>query len=124
MWTKPAENTKTDREHRVPLSTRAVEVLRQARKLSRGKLVFPGRKGRSLNNTTFIAALTRAGVDSAPHGFRSSFRTWLQERDDIEHHIAELRISHLGGYTATEQPYARSDMLEQRRPVMQADAIS
>ena len=127
-WVVPPEDMKKGRQHRVPLSTQAIDVLRRARKLlPRGEQVFPGKRGSPMiGEITIAGVLSRAGIGASGHGFRSSFRTWAQERDDMDHHVAELCLSHAGAYTATEQAYARSDLLEKRRDVMQAwaDAIS
>ena len=126
VWTRPADGMKNGREHRVPLSAQALAVLRSARKLSRGALVFQGQRGGMVGVTSVGQVLRSAGIPASGHGFRSSFRTWLQGQSDVPHHTAELCISHSGAFTATEQAYARSDLLEQRRPLMQAwaDAIS
>ena len=70
-WTVPAERMKAGREHRVPLSPRAVEVLGEARALRsrRGDLVFPGRRG-TMAGTAMAHMLRRVGIDAVPHGFR------------------------------------------------------
>ena len=77
-WTVPAMRMKANREHRVPLSKRALEVLAEAAELSDGSgLVFPGmRPGRPLSENTHAKLLRELGFDAVTHGFRSSFRDW------------------------------------------------
>ena len=95
-WTIPAERMKAGREHRVPLSGGACEVLEAARKLPGGQqgLLFPSpRKPGALSNMTMLKILRDAKIDSTVHGFRSSFRNWCEEtgRDD---HAAEQALAH------------------------------
>ena len=82
VWTIPAPRTKTNREHRVPLTGRALEILGEARAVGRGSpLVFPVR-GNPLSNTALSRLLKRLGIGAVPHGFRSSFRDWAAEETD------------------------------------------
>ena len=80
VWTIPAERMKAGREHRVPLSPRALEVLDGAAELFDGAgLVFPSPTGRVLNHATMTSLLRGLGIDAVAHGFRSSFRDWAAE---------------------------------------------
>ncbi len=78
MWTLPAKRMKANREHRIPLSTRAVAVLEEAAELSDGSgLVFPGtRASRPLSENTHSKLLRELGFVTVTHGFRSSSRDW------------------------------------------------
>jgi integrase len=78
IWTVPAERMKAGREHRVPLSPRALTILRQLEELQAGDFVFPGQaRGKSLSNMAMEMVLRRMKIDDATvHGFRSSFRDW------------------------------------------------
>ena len=79
-WRIPAERMKTNREHRVPLSTGALGVLREARALAGGSgLVFPSARGRLLSEATISRMVRDLGIGAVPHGFRSSFRDWAAE---------------------------------------------
>jgi len=120
VWTKPAESMKTGRPHRVPLSRQAVDVLRGARSGTRGGgFVFPGsRPGAMLGNKVMTQALRNAGIAASGHGFRSSFKDWARERD-VDETLSEFALAHVEG-SATVAAYARDDLLEKRRPVMQA----
>ena len=119
VWTKPAESMKTGREHRVPLSRQALEVLVEARKEVRSSHVFPGsRPGTMLGEKVMTQALRQAGVAASGHGFRSSFKDWARQHD-VDEVLSEFALAHVEG-SATVAAYARDDMLDRRRPVMQA----
>ena len=120
-WTVPASRTKAGREHRVPLSPRAVEVLCEAQALrsKRGDLVFPSRGGRALTERGFVQALARLGIDATAHGFRASFRVWAQERTSFPREVCEAALAHTLKDKA-EAAYARSDLFEKRRELMTA----
>ena len=122
VWTVPAERMKMEREHRVPLSGRAIGVLDEARALTggvRGGLVFPGRAGRALRPEAFIQAIKRMGIDATAHGFRSSFRTWAAERTNIPREVAEAALAHENP-NKVEAVYQRSDLFDRRRGLMDA----
>ena len=80
VWTIPGERMKANREHRVPLSGRALDVLREAEEFSSGrKLVFPSPRGKPLSNATLSKLCRDNAIEAVPHGFRSSFRDWCGE---------------------------------------------
>ncbi|MCX7365786.1 MAG: integrase arm-type DNA-binding domain-containing protein [Alphaproteobacteria bacterium] len=121
VWTVPAVRTKTHAPHRVPLSTQALAVLKTAIAIKQDERVFPGfARGRPLSLTGAMQALRRA-TPSSPgitvHGLRSTFRDWCAERGE-DRTLAELSLSHVVG-DETEQAYARSDLLDRRRLLMQ-----
>ena len=119
IWTVPASRMKAGREHRVPLSSRAIEVLREARTVGDGRgFIFPNR-GRPIGNTGFVQALRRLGIDATAHGFRASFRTWAQERTNVPREVCEAALAHTLKDKA-EAAYARSDLFERRRELMEA----
>ena len=119
VWTLPAERMKANREHRVPLSGRALEVLDDAAELSEGSgLVFPGsRRGRPLSENTHAKLLRELGFDAVTHGFRSSFRDWAAEQTHTPHAVMEAALAHTIKNKA-EAAYARSDLFEKRRLLM------
>ena len=110
---------KANREHRVPLSGRALEVLDQARELSDGSgLVFPSKRtGRPVSDWAFAALRRRADIDATLHGFRSSFRDWTAE-NGMDHAVAEAALAHVVS-NATEAAYRRTDLFELRRVLME-----
>lgn len=119
-WTIPAERMKSGRPHRVPLSERALELLAEAREIDDGSsLVFPSANGRTLSDVTLSKLIKQLGIPAVPHGFRSSFRVWASEQTDAPRAVMEAALSHALG-DATEQAYARSDLFEKRRTLMQA----
>ena len=119
-WTVPASRMKARREHRVPLSPRALVVLAEARKIGTGKgLVFPSRRGKILSNMAFNMLLRRLDVgDAVPHGFRSTFKDWTLEETSFPWAVVEAALAHTLG-SATESAYARSDLLDKRRELME-----
>ena len=117
-WTIPSERMKADREHRVPLSERAMEILAEAKSLDGGSgLVFPSRSGRPLSDMTHRKLLRTLGIDCVPHGFRSSFRDWAAEMTDAPHAVMEAALAHVVG-NSTEAAYFRSDLFDRRRALM------
>ena len=98
VWTIPAERMKVNREHRVPLSCRAGEILRTALALRNGgKLVFPNPRGKPLSDMTLSKLLKEQGVQAVPHGFRSSFRDWASEETNHPREVVEAALAHQAG---------------------------
>jgi len=120
IWTLPAGRTKAAREHRVPLSDRAVSILREMEKGKVSEYVFPGqRPNRPLSNMAFEMLLRRAKSEFTAHGFRSSFRDWAGNETNFPRELAEAALSHVVG-DKTERAYRRSDALARRRELMDA----
>ena len=116
VWVIPASRMKAGREHRVPLSPRALAILERMAGIRTGDLVFAGQRGRRpLSGTTLAALVPGATV----HGFRSAFRDWAGEETSFPREIAEQALAHTTG-GAVEQAYRRGDALEKRRGLMQA----
>jgi integrase len=119
-WTIPGRRMKSGRDHRVPLSTRAVEILRQARTLSDGRSwVFPGTQpNKPLSNMAFLKAVPRlTTADMTPHGFRSSFRDWSAEKTSMPRAVCEAALAHVLT-DKTEAAYYRTDLFDRRRDLM------
>ena len=118
VWTVPAPRTKGNREHRVPLCGRALEILEEARRIGRGSpLVFPSVGGKPIGNTAMSDLLRELGIAAVPHGFRSSFRDWAAEETDHPREVAEAALAHKVG-NQIEAAYRRSDLFERRRILM------
>jgi integrase len=121
-WTVPAERMKAGREHRVPLSTRALANLdkMQAHRSANDGFVFSGRKlGKPLSNMAFLMLLRSMGRgDLTTHGFRSSFRDWVAERTNVPSEVAEMALAHAVG-NKVEAAYRRGDLFDKRRRLMQ-----
>lgn len=121
VWEVPAEKMKMRRAHRVPLAARAVEILREAQGFDDGSgLIFPGSKrGRPMSENTMVKLVRELGYNIDVHGFRTSFRTWAQERTNFPREVAELALAHVN-QDRVEAAYARSDLFEKRRAMMNA----
>ena len=121
IWTVPAERMKAGREHRVPLSPRAVAILRKLEKVKTGEFVFPGQsRNKPLSNMAMEMVLRRMKIEDATvHGFCSSFRDWAGNVSNFPREIIEMALAHVIGDKA-EQAYRRGDALEKRRKLMEA----
>ncbi|MCZ2159189.1 integrase arm-type DNA-binding domain-containing protein [Bartonella sp. 220] len=121
IWTIPAENMKGKRdattEFRVPLSTEALKVIKQARLLSRNDFFFSAKGRGPLADSCMSKYMKQTGLDACPHGFRSSLRDWLAETTDAPYEVAETILGHVVG-GQVERAYRRTDYLEQRRVYM------
>lgn len=118
IWTIPEDRTKSGREHRVPLSTGALKALGQAKALgARNGVVFPGLRGKPLSEITMSKLFHRLEIGCVPHGMRSTFRDWCSETG-VQREVAEAALAHVVK-SKVEAAYARSDLLERRREVMQ-----
>jgi integrase len=119
-WTIPAERMKMKEEHIIPLSDRALEVIREAQALGDDGLIFPGmRSGRPMSDMTMSKLVKELGYPVDIHGFRTSFRTWVQEQTNTAHEVAERALAHKTT-NKVEAAYARSDLFEKRRKLMDA----
>ena len=119
LWVIPAIRMKAGSEHKVPLSTRAVEVLEAARRLNpKSELVFPTPKG-GLIGPYHVGRklLARVGAVATVHGFRSSFRNWAGELSGASHDAMERALAHTIDNKA-ERAYNRTVYLDQRRKLM------
>lgn len=115
VWKIPPARTKAGREHRIPLSRPALDVLEWAAALRTSTLIFPGRlAGRPLAGLLFLMP-----PGSTVHGLRSSFRDWAGNTTSFPREPVELCLAHRIG-DATEQAYRRSDALERRREILNA----
>jgi len=118
IWAVPPERMKARREHRVPLSDRAVEILQAAPRLEGCPYVFPSGRGGKLSDMALTGVLRRMDVDAVPHGFRSTFRDWCSERTGYAHEVAEAALAHTIP-SAVERAYRRGDLFTKRARLMQ-----
>lgn len=113
VWTIPASRMKAGRDHRVPLSARAVEILQAVKPLGSAWL-FPAIRGGAMSGMAMSMLLRRMQVDVTVHGFRSSFRDWSAECTSYAHEVCEMALAHVIGNKA-EAAYRRGDMFDKRR---------
>ena len=124
-WRIPASRMKSKREHRQPLSDQAVAVLEKAKALNDGSgLIFPSpqkaKYGKPLSDVTLLKILKDNGLweKSVVHGFRSSFRTWAEEKTSADYAVKELCLAHSVG-SSVERSYQHSDLFEKRRQLLE-----
>jgi integrase len=135
VWTIPS--TKTDTEHRVPLSSAAMSVLAQMGDGDKNGLMFPGATGDALSNMAMASVIVRMNEDrtahalgryvdpkqgnrdATVHGFRSTFRDWTGDRTNVPNHVAEMALGHAVSNNV-EAAYRRSELFDKRRRLMEA----
>ena len=120
LWTVPAARMKAGKEHRVPLSYRAVAIVREMAAQRVGDYVFPGAKrGKSLSDMALLMMLRDLAPGITTHGFRSSFRDWAAEKTNTPSFVAEAALAHVVA-DKVEAAYRRSELLDRRRKLMEA----
>lgn len=117
VWTVPAERMKGGRQHRVPLSDRALAILEDMPEGKSNELVFAGPKGDIPSNNFLSALLKRMDYPITAHGFRSTFKDWARENTAYADEVSELALAHVNN-DATRAAYARSELIEKRRLLM------
>jgi integrase len=119
-WVIPGERMKSGKEHRVPLSARALAIIERMRK-DGAEYIFPGRKaGTPLSNMAMAELLKEMGrTEITVHGFRSTFRDWAAEQTNFPNHVIEMALAHIVG-DKVEAAYRRGELLEKRRQLMEA----
>ena len=121
VWSIPADRMKMDKPHKVPLSSRAVEILGLARQFNESEFVFPGRPGQPLSNMAMLMSLRRMGHESLTvHGFRATFKTWAEERTTFDSLVIEASLAH--EVKGIERHYLRTTFFEKRQSLMDSRA--
>jgi integrase len=121
VWVIPADRMKAGKEHRVPLSDRATNLLTSLRETRTSDFVFPGTTpGKPLSGMAMAMQLRRMKRDAITvHGFRSTFRDWASETTSFPHEVCEQALAHAIG-NKTEAAYRRGDLFDKRRKLMEA----
>jgi integrase len=121
VWIVPANRMKAGREHRVPLSLRALNIVKVMHEVREGDFVFVGQKpGSPLSVMALEMVLRRMKIDDATvHGFRSAFRDWAAECTNFPNEVCEAALAHVIENKA-EAAYRRGDLFEKRRKLMDA----
>ena len=121
VWTVPAYRMKAGREHRVPLSGRALKIVSDLSFVRDGDFIFPGQKpGRPLSAMALEMMLRRMKIDDVTvHGFRSTFRDWAAECTNFPNEVCEAVLAHVIENKA-EAAYRRGDLFDKRRKLMEA----
>ncbi len=126
VWSVPGSRMKAGVDHRVPLTEPAVALLRKMAAVRIGELVFPGQRhdrqkdhDRQLSNMAMAMVLRRMNIEATPHGFRSTFRTWVAEQTRFPHEVAEAALAHTQSDKVVAA-YQRGDLFDKRRELMAA----
>jgi integrase len=121
VWTVPAHRMKAGREHRVPLSARALKIIKALHEVESGEFVFVGHKpGKPLSGMALEMVLRRMKLDDVTvHGFRSAFRDWAAECTNFTNEVCEAALAH-AVTNKVEAAYRRGDLFEKRRKLMDA----
>jgi integrase len=124
VWTVPPRRMKGGREHRVPLSQRARNIVNTMYEGRDSDFVFAGQKpGRPLSVQTFLRLLSRMKIEGVTvHGFRSAFRDWAAECTNFPNEVCEAALAHSIG-NQVEAAYRRGDLFDKRRKLMDAWAV-
>lgn len=119
VWTLTASRTKAGIQHKVPLTKEAVEIIRIARANSNGPYLFPSRRAKPISDAAMSAFMKREGYIARPHGFRATFRTWVEEQTETPFEVKEACLGHKVD-TKMVRAYQRSDRLERRTALLKA----
>jgi integrase len=117
VWTIPKERMKSHREHKVPLSPQAVELLQTCYREDGNPYVFIGARQARLSHASMSQLMQRMGRSETVHGFRSSFADFSHERTAHSNLTIESSLAHAVG-DATERAYRRTDVFNKRRQLM------
>ncbi len=117
VWVIPGSRTKNGKENRIPLVNEALRIIKQAKQSPHQELLFPSLSGKPLSDAAMSAFMKREGYEARPHGFRATFRTWVEEQTETEYEVKEAALGHTVD-TGTVRAYQRSDRLEKRRGLM------
>lgn len=117
VWTVPAERMKAHKEHRVPLSARALDIITRQPRMPDNPHVFASPRGGVLSDMSLSTVCRRMGVEAVPHGFRSSFKDWCRVCTGYADEVSELALAHVND-DKTRSAYARDGLLAKRARLM------
>ncbi|MCU7836735.1 MAG: tyrosine-type recombinase/integrase [gamma proteobacterium symbiont of Taylorina sp.] len=118
IWILPGERTKTGNPHRVPLTEEVLEIVEIARQFDNSEYLFPSLRGKPISDAAMASFMKREGYTARPHGFRATFRTWVEEQIDVPYEVKEAALGHQVD-NETVRAYQRSDRLQKRSILMQ-----
>jgi len=117
LWIIPAERMKAFKEHRVPLTSRAKQLIQKAIEIDPESEYIFSNKGKSMSCNAMLFLINRMGFDITTHGFRSTFRDWVSEATEHSQEVAEMALAH-SIQNKVEKAYRRGDLLEKRKRLM------
>ena len=118
LWVIPPSRMKTSQEFRIPLSSRAMDIVEEVEAYKKNALLFPSVRRGVMSGATLTKLCKDLQISGTPHGFRSSFRTWAEEQTHVDFAVKELCLAHAVG-SSVERAYNRTTLLEKRRRLMQ-----
>ncbi len=118
VWVTPPSRTKTSQELRIPLSSRAMDIVEEVEAYKTSALLFPSVRQGVMSGATLTKLCKDLRISGTPHGFRSSFRTWAEEQTNVDFAVKELCLAHAVG-SSVERAYNRTTLLEKRRRLLQ-----
>ena len=118
IWTISANRMKARKEHRVPLTSRSLEILAIAKAMDEDSKFLFSKNGKPLSNMAMSMLLRRLSLNVTVHGFRSTFRDWVSEETQHSPEVAEMALAHTIK-NKVEAAYRRRDLLDRRRILMQ-----
>lgn len=116
-WTVEGARMKGGKNHVVPLSASALEILNGQPRMMESEYVFASNQGGMLSNMSLLAVCRRMNLSATPHGFRSSFKDWARNRTSFPDEVSELALAHVSN-DATRAAYARDALLPARTKLM------
>lgn len=122
LWLVPAERMKAGRDHRVPLSERAIEIMRKLDCVRTNEFLFPGGSRGALSNMALLMLLRDLRPGVTTHGFRSTFKDWCADCTNVPNFVSEAALAHVVA-DRVEAAYRRTELLEKRRQLMEAWSI-
>jgi integrase len=118
IWSLPGSRTKNGLARRIPLVGEAVKVVEHCRRQSPNGLLFPAYKGQAISDAAMATLMKRSGYKTRPHGFRATFRTWVEEQTETPFEVKEAALGHVVD-SQTVGAYQRSDRLQKRRLLLE-----
>lgn len=118
VWTIPADRMKAGKPHKVPLCPDAVDILREIPRFEGSEFIFTAPRGGKFSDVALTALLKRMDIKATAHGFRSTFKDWAREQTAYADEVSELALAHVNS-DATRAAYARSELIDKRRLLMQ-----
>lgn len=123
LWTVPRQRVKARKEHRVPLSDRAISILKEMAEIRQNDFVFPGiKRGQPIGVVALPRQLRELGANFTIHGFRSTFKDWCAECTHTPNFLSEAALAHAIA-DSVEAAYRRTDLLQKRRELMDQWAV-
>lgn len=117
VWTLAPSRTKAGIEHKVPLTDEALEIVSIAKASTDGLYLFPSYREKPLSDAAMSVFMKREGYEARPHGFRATFRTWVEEQTETPFEVKEACLGHVVD-DGVVRAYQRSDRFHMRQRLL------